>query len=420
MRKAISIMCIAMFLSIITGCNASAVDITVDDYTPTIMPVEIDEKEIQPEIESHKVDEDIKESRLDETEISLSQLDFADYIPLLENAVYEFQACFFTNSTYSISHHKIDFIDENYGNVKIMQITEQHEDGDDYATYLYVFMDKGIYRYDLNLGVELPDLREYFTNEEIDEVFEKSYENNPMIYYPFIKAPIKVGTTWDKPFNQRNHYGQIIKGEITGIDIPLETTLGTLKTLEITIKTPNGYYEKYYYAKGIGLVRTDYGNYDVYDSGEEASPYTIKLLTTLHGYNREYNGTFYKDLRVFAENQQVKFSKEGAIEILLNFIYKDKTNFMFPRLENYDAHNRYRYKLYWRDDEPSYPIEIEFVGFSSDDNFYIFRLYECIYYNDEFDHEVTLDFYAVNKNTGEIIAQRDDNLPDEWNDKFPW
>lgn len=49
--------------------------------------------------------------------------------------------------------------------------------------------------------------------------------------------------------------------------------------------------------------------YEAYDSESNKivdNPYSIKYLTTLYNFNREYNGKLYKDLHVFEENIQVK------------------------------------------------------------------------------------------------------------------
>lgn len=42
--------------------------------------------------------------------------------------------------------------------------------------------------------------------------------------------------------------------------------------------------------------------YEAYDSESNKivdNPYSIKYLTTLYNFNREYNGKLYKDLHIF-------------------------------------------------------------------------------------------------------------------------
>ncbi len=236
-----------------------------------------------------------------------NQSDCFDYVPLLENAVYEFEGYFLTNSSYFKSRYKVSKVDENYGKVKIMQLIAQNHDGkgkfEDYASYLYVFNDNGIYQYDLTLNVPMPDLKEYFSNPVIDENYKKSTASSPMNYYPLIKDPIEMGTKWLMPFNQNNHYGQVISCEITGINVPIKTLVGTLGALEITKKTPNGYYEKHYFVKNIGLIKMLYGEYNT-QNGEMNNPYTISNLTTLYGFNGECNGKIYEDLHLFNEENK--------------------------------------------------------------------------------------------------------------------
>lgn len=65
-----------------------------------------------------------------------------------------------------------------------------------------------------------------------------------------IKAPVKKGTKWKD--------SQDGKYEITGINIKIHTPAGDFNTIEVTYKS-DSYEVKRYYAKEIGLVKSEYG-----------------------------------------------------------------------------------------------------------------------------------------------------------------
>lgn len=259
-------------------------------------------------------------SKAETSEKSNLQENIYNYIPFIENSIYEFQSCFFENFTYLKSQYILQNVNKYNQNIKTIKVVAQNSDVNGnfkyYATFLYVYNHLGVYRCDLDFKdkgiyddkVDIFDIEKYLINPIIDEKYENSTQDNPMRYYPIIKMPLEVGTNWEIPFNQNNHYGQVIQKEITGIDIPIETLLGKLHDLEITGKIPksSGYYEKHYYIKDIGLIMSKYGAYDSESNKIVDNPYSIDYLTTLYNFNREYDGKFYKDLHVFEENIQVK------------------------------------------------------------------------------------------------------------------
>ena len=62
---------------------------------------------------------------------------------------------------------------------------------------------------------------------------------------PFIKGPIRVGTTWK--VNK-------LEAKITGINVDITTPAGEFNTIEIQFKKDDVVYKEYY-AKDIGVVR---------------------------------------------------------------------------------------------------------------------------------------------------------------------
>lgn len=105
---------------------------------------------------------------------------------------------------------------------------------------------------------------------DLIEVDLSSLENNREEV--LIKAPIKKGAKWQNP--------QGGKYEITGIDIKVNTPAGDFNTIEISYKT-DSYEVKRYYAKGIGLVKSE-NEYGITD----------ELISIEDGINEVNNSDF--------------------------------------------------------------------------------------------------------------------------------
>jgi len=69
-----------------------------------------------------------------------------------------------------------------------------------------------------------------------------------------LKEPLKLGATW---VIEEGPLGQDV-AEVTGVDVALKTPSGNFNVIEVTHTLANGSVDKYYYAKGVGLVRTEY------------------------------------------------------------------------------------------------------------------------------------------------------------------
>ena len=159
------------------------------------------------------------------------------------------------------------------------------------------------------------------------------------------------------------------------------------------------YVEREYVEAGT-IIKT-YKNYQE----KNDTTFTMEVL-------KDYDSTLIKDL----ELEEIK----NALNLIYNYVYDDKSKKAMLDIQfiNTDKFLGYEYKFNTYGD-PSNPWCIEFTGMSKDKNYYLFWLYEKVHYDGEFHHAVTGNFYAVNKETKEIIVQRNGTMPDDWNDKFP-
>ena len=73
----------------------------------------------------------------------------------------------------------------------------------------------------------------------------------PTLDFIILQAPIEVGTSWVNG-------GET--SQITAVDVSVETPLGTFSAVQVTTVTARGFEERYYYAEGIGLVKSVHPN----------------------------------------------------------------------------------------------------------------------------------------------------------------
>lgn len=66
-----------------------------------------------------------------------------------------------------------------------------------------------------------------------------------------LQAPVEVGTSWDKGG---------LPSAITSVDALVETPLGTFTAVQVTTTLPDGSQERFYYAEGIGLIKSVHPN----------------------------------------------------------------------------------------------------------------------------------------------------------------
>lgn len=106
-------------------------------------------------------------------------------------------------------------------------------------------------------------------------------------------------------------------------------------------------------------------------------------------------------------NNEPGISKSDAADQLLQFIYSDNeeiiSTFSFSNTDQLWGYEGYRREY----SEESYQtMVLEFVKDSDNQESYIFMFHERHYYNGELDHDVTSNFYAVSRATGQIVPER--------------
>ncbi len=83
--------------------------------------------------------------------------------------------------------------------------------------------------------------------------FNKSHlSRETFLNYPHLVGPLVLGNKWEEM-----DYGMVFVYEITNMDFELVTEAGTFSTIEVTHKT-NDYVYKMYFAKNLGLIKTNF------------------------------------------------------------------------------------------------------------------------------------------------------------------
>lgn len=120
-----------------------------------------------------------------------------------------------------------------------------------------------------------------------------------------LKAPIKVGTSWNSEDNTTK--------TITSVDMDLKTKAGDLKVVEVT-KKGKDFISKEYFAKGLGLVKTIFqsnGSEFIIEikSIEENSPF--KISYRYFYYDVVNDKSVYKEV---SSNQQEEPQLKAVVE----------------------------------------------------------------------------------------------------------
>ncbi|MDR1687424.1 MAG: GerMN domain-containing protein [Clostridiales bacterium] len=80
--------------------------------------------------------------------------------------------------------------------------------------------------------------------------FENQTADEPQKNMVLLKEPLELGAKWN--------ITETDTAEVTGVDVDVQTPLGNYKALEITSISANGFNQKDYYVKNVGLVKTTY------------------------------------------------------------------------------------------------------------------------------------------------------------------
>ncbi|WBW94729.1 hypothetical protein [Oceanirhabdus sp. W0125-5] len=207
-------------------------------------PVKID----RPEIDDNYVDKNSLLSKFnndtDEMKEELSEIEnsynyFESEIVRLETSGRSIEgeaSDYFYPQEKSIYH----FTDE-YGNVAYSLEFENFTDDKTQVKYSYPNIDYSAVYSMKNNTVKLVYVDEY--TELTDLTSEENFLGDPMI-----SGPLKEGNYWINSNNSTTF--------ISSIDIEVSTPSGTYKAIEVINFFDNDNYQKCYYAKGVGLVKT--------------------------------------------------------------------------------------------------------------------------------------------------------------------
>lgn len=170
------------------------------------------------------------------------ELAIADYFPLTNNYEAVFKG---TGNEFAGFTRKYDFIDGDY-------VQMRSDNGGTSMVNIYRVDETGVY--------EIFSRGEFYVRENyISRVKSRSPEQT------ILKAPLKVGTTWED--SSGSHV-------ITSLNKMVTVPFGKFEALEVT-ETSDNFVTKQYFAKDIGLIKTEY------TSTEGESFQIISELSTL-------------------------------------------------------------------------------------------------------------------------------------------
>lgn len=186
--------------------------------------------------------------------------------------------------------------------------------------------------FDITVDYLTSDTIQYRTNNggsQIVEVFKKNADNitrnlfRGEVYYRenltskedkekdiIIKDPVQVGNSWTLADGS--------KREITGVARPIETSLGTYDTVEITTTTKKAKVQEYY-AKDIGLVKRVYLENDLtVTSSLSKIEVDIPLVQTVRFFYPDKNME-----NIIYHDKEIEFKTNDMTKIILEREYKD-------------------------------------------------------------------------------------------------
>ena len=108
-------------------------------------------------------------------------------------------------------------------------------------------------------------------------------------------------------------------------------------------------------------------------------------------------------------DRTITLSQREALELAFDSSYRNDNDVVVIELYFENEHYSYFFRPKWPDGDQApegrenYHLGLE--GFSFKNEFYIFRLYEFIQDDEESGHTVTMGYYAVNRNNGEIVYE---------------
>ncbi len=192
----------------------------------------------------------------------------------------------------------------------------------------------------------------YINGTQRGTLFENLLEEEEKYEITVLAEPLQVGTVWQMSGDSTS--------VISDISAMIETELGSFSCIEITTNYSDGTFEKTYYAKGIGLVKT----ISTTSSGQEVVHNLVEVVEN-KPYELEFS-VFYLDLQTennlvtvpttieIDKNMNITKNIENSLKVKedgekyysvlngasINFIeVNDKENYVHIDLSGYDLTN---------------------------------------------------------------------------------
>lgn len=213
------------------------------------------------------------------------ELTIPDYFPFMENRVFDYEGI---GSEFAEQKLYFEFIEDNKAQLKIMNP----------ATNVVKVLE-----------YKEGELREIYSEGEfyhIENMLDLKKEQSDIL----LKEPLEVGNSWTT-VNGLNR-------SITGLDVDVETPMGSFKGLEVTTEFEEGRTQKEYYVKDIGMMAS------IYKDGDYVAETLLKSIK---------NGPFvvdleayyplYSDIKTVYYKDSIDFYTNENIEKLLEDILKN-------------------------------------------------------------------------------------------------
>lgn len=227
-------------------------------------------------------------------------LSIEEYFPFTPNKIFEYEG---VGNEFAEQKTYFEFIDKNKAQVKIINPATnvirviKHEDG----ILKEIYYEGEFYHIENMLGV----------TEERDNII--------------LKEPFEVGNSWAIQDG--------LSRSITGVDVEIKTPMDTFKALEVTTDLGEGNTQKYYYAKGIGMVAS------IYEGSEGKVETLLKSVTdgplefnieAYYPFSTDIETVYLKDKISFYTNEDVvglleELMKNPSKEMLVPIISKSTT-----------------------------------------------------------------------------------------------
>lgn len=212
------------------------------------------------------------------------ELTIPDYFPFMENRVFDYEG---TGSEFAEQKLYFEFIEDNKAQLKIMNP----------ATNVVKVLE-----------YKEGALREIYSEGEfyhIENMLDLKKEQSDIL----LKEPLEVGNSWTTIDG--------LKRSITGLDVDMETPMGSFEALEVTTEFEEGRTQKEYYVKDIGMVANIYNDDDYVVKTLLKSIKSGPFIVDLEAYYPLYSDiktVYYKDSIDFYTNENVEKLLEDILK----------------------------------------------------------------------------------------------------------